>query len=989
MIHSFTTKPIFIIKNILKISCLLILFNLPQTVNAQHSVAREWNEAMLFAIRNDLARPTVHARNLFHTSVGMYDAWAVYDTVAQTYLLGKTVDGFECEFLGVDTPTNIDSARHEAISYAAYRILRHRFQFSPGAIHSLPHFDSVMVHLGYDIFFTNQDYTTGNPAALGNYIAQCVINYGFQDGSNELQGHNNLYYQEINPPLVMAFPGNPDIIDPNRWQPLTLDVFIDQAGNPIPINTPDFLSPEWGQVSAFALSADDASIYQRDGFDYWVYHDPGAPPYLDTTTVGGLSEEYKWGFSMVSIWSSHLDPNDSVMIDISPASFGNIPEDEYPTDIVGLRDFYNFIEGGDASTGHDLNPKTGQPYTPQMVPRADYARVLAEFWADGPDSETPPGHWFTILNYVNDHPEFEKRYRGQGPIIDELEWDVKAYLMMGGAMHDAAITAWGIKGWYDYVRPVSAIRAMAEYGQSSDPTLPSYHPGGIILEPGYIELVDSTDMLAGDSLENVGKIKLYAWNGPDSIPNPDSTYAGVGWILADNWFPYQRPTFVTPPFAGYVSGHSTYSRAAADIMTKMTGDEFFPGGMGEFEAPMNEFLVFEDGPSVDLTLQWATYRDASDQTSLSRIWGGIHPPVDDIPGRLIGVEIANDAFDLAESIFFVDEDNDGFYNYEDCDDNNPLINPDSPEECDNIDNNCNGEIDEELPLNAYFIDADNDGFGSIDSLIELCIDTIPAGFAGNADDCDDTNPMINPMATEVCDSIDNNCSGMIDDGIQYYTYYYDGDADGYGTPDSLIEICNENIPMGYIDNDLDCDDTNAMINPDSPEVCDNIDNDCNGMIDDGLPQFEFFYDGDQDTFGDPDSIVLTCVFEAPDGFVSNDDDCDDTNAEINPNGIEVLDSLDNDCNGMIDDIVSNQNLIDIFQVEISPNPVSHNLLVQYEYTGTLTFKIINVDGKILLEKTKSNDHSIILDVNQLPPALYILQIQNETSQRMVKQFIKY
>ena len=87
------------------------------------------------------------------------------------------------------------------------------------------------------------------------------------------------------------------------------------------------------------------------------------------------------------------------------------------------------------------------------------------------------------------------------------------------------------------------------------------------------------------------------------------------------------------------------------MMTLLTGDAFFPGGMGEFHAPANEFLVFEDGPSVDIVLQWATYRDASDQTSLSRIWGGIHPPADDIPGRIIGEKIGVDAFQLAERYF--------------------------------------------------------------------------------------------------------------------------------------------------------------------------------------------------------------------------------------------------------------------------------------------------------------------------------------------------
>ena len=93
------------------------------------------------------------------------------------------------------------------------------------------------------------------------------------------------------------------------------------------------------------------------------------------------------------------------------------------------------------------------PYAAQNCLRGDYARVLAEFWADGPDSETPPGHWFTILNYVSDNPLLVKKFEGTGNVLDDLEWDVKSYFMMGGAMHDAAITAWGCKGWYDYIRP--------------------------------------------------------------------------------------------------------------------------------------------------------------------------------------------------------------------------------------------------------------------------------------------------------------------------------------------------------------------------------------------------------------------------------------------------------------------------------------------------------------------------------------------------------
>ncbi len=616
--------------------------------DAAQSVAREWNEVLLESIRNDLARPTVHARNLFHASIVMYDAWAAYDAAAEPFLLGKTVEGYTCAFSGIRMPADREAARAEAISYAAYRLLRHRFAHSPGAAQSLHEMDALLADLGYDATLDSVDYAGGSPAALGNYLAACMIGFGLQDGANEQGAYASIYYAPLNPPLSPTLHGNPDMQDPNRWQPLSFDLFIDQAGNPIESVVPEFVSPEWGKVVPFALTARDLKIYQRDGADYWVYHDPGPPPYLDPAG-GGLSSEYQWGFELVALWSAHLDPADGVMWDISPGSIGNIRD--YPESLQEYRDFYDALEGGDSGLGHALNPYTNEPYEPQIVPRADYARVLAEFWADGPDSETPPGHWFTILNYVSDHPLLEKRFGGRGAPLGELEWDVKAYFSLGGAVHDAAISAWGIKGWYDYVRPISAIRYMADQGQSSDPSRPDYSPIGMPLVDGLIEVIEAGDPLAGFRDRHVGKIKLYSWLGPDHITDPLTDVAGCGWLRAEDWWPYQRPTFVTPPFAGYISGHSTFSRAAAEVLTLLTGDPFFPGGMGEFHAPRNEFLVFEDGPSVDMTLQWATYRDASDQTSLSRIWGGIHPPADDIPGRLIGQQIGPAAFHLAETYF--------------------------------------------------------------------------------------------------------------------------------------------------------------------------------------------------------------------------------------------------------------------------------------------------------------------------------------------------
>lgn len=620
--------------------------------NAEKSAARNWNEALLFAIRKDFARPTVHARNLYHASALMYDVWAIYDIAASTVFLGEATELDVCRFdfaqkqRILSQSDNITQDRETAISYGMYALLTRRFFNSPGISQSQTEFVEMADAYNVDRSLTLADSIDDSPQQLGLYLAECMKDYGELDGSNQQDDYANIAYQTVNPPLEPALSGNLSLVLSDRWQSLTLDIFIDQSGNVT--DTPKFLGAEWGKVLPFALTEQDLTIYDREGIDYWVYHDPGEPAYLTTTPT--LPEEYKWGHAMVALWSSHLDPSDGVMLDISPASIGNTTE--LPLSIEELQNFYQASMGGSTDRGWALNPASNTPYQPQIVPRGDYTRVLAEYWADGPDSETPPGHWFTILNdAVSDNPSFEKRFQGQGALLDNLEWDVKAYLALGGAVHDAAISAWGIKGWYDYIRPISAIRHMAEFGQGSDPSQANYHPNGLPLVTNMIELVQTGDALAGELEQNVGEVKLYAWRGPNQINDPDTDTAGVDWILAKDWWPYQRPSFVTPPFAGYVSGHSTFSRAAAEVLTLLTGDEYFPGGMAEFIATKDNFLVFEEGPSVDVRLQWATFKDASDQSGLSRIWGGIHPPVDDVPGRRIGITVGQDAFDLAAQYF--------------------------------------------------------------------------------------------------------------------------------------------------------------------------------------------------------------------------------------------------------------------------------------------------------------------------------------------------
>ena len=627
---------------------LSILFISVFSIQAQEfSVARQWDEVVLQAIRNDNARPTIHARNLFHIHAAMYDAWALFDDTAKTYLIGQSLNGFNSPFNGIETPANIQLAREKAITYAAYRMLINRYQYSPNWLNTLTMANFVMFGLGYNTAETSTDYSDGDPAKLGNYIAAQYIAYGNQDGSNQLLNYSNQYYVPVNAPMLPVFPGNPNNTYINRWQPLNLANFVDQNGFP-GLPTPAALSHEWGNVKPFSLTEADKTVHFRDGNFWNVYKDPGMLPVLSPNDTATLDNPFVFGNVMVATWSSHLSPDDAALIDISPASVCNIPAlPETPNDYPN---FYNLLEGGDIGAGRSLNPVTGQPYTPELVKRGDFTRVLAEFWADGPQSETPPGHWFKIMNVVHDHPLFVRKWGGEGEVLNDLEWDVKAYFAMGGAVHDAAICAWGIKGYYDGSRPVSVIRKMADNGQSSDPALPNYHFQGLPLIPNYIELVQPADTLNGFMSGDIGQVKVRAWKGPSYIPNPTNTYAGADWILAKNWWPYQRPTFVTPPFAGYISGHSTFSRTAAEVMTAITGTEFFPGGIGEFYAAQNQYLVFEEGPSTDVTLQWATYRDAADQCSLSRIWGGIHAGFDDIPGRKIGIELGPQAVHFAETI---------------------------------------------------------------------------------------------------------------------------------------------------------------------------------------------------------------------------------------------------------------------------------------------------------------------------------------------------
>jgi hypothetical protein len=644
----------------------------PYVFQPDKSVARNWSEALIFALRRDTGRVPYNARVAFQFSVAVYDAWAFYDDDSKPYLLGQNVNGFECPMLPTVRVGRSPEAQKIAISFAAYRYLRHRFRNSNGALASFAVFDEVMARYGLNPDYISMAHDGGNsPAALGNYIADCVIRFAFADGSNEADGYRTRFYQPVNPPLDPTNPRSIDnVIDPDRWQKLEVAGFVSKTGFQIP--APDFETPEWGRTTPFAMGAAERNEYERDGGRYLVYHDPGPPPMISLTNPGSWPEEYIWGHSLVAVWSGHLDPSrghGAEQVDISPGAIGN--NQYFPDTYPGLHDFYDFLGSDIPGDGHPVNPVTGEPYTPQIVPFGDYVRVLVNWWADGPfTAETPAGSMMHILNTeVSDSPFLEKRIGGAGPVVDDLEWDAKAYFALSAAIHEAGVTTWSLKGWYDYARPITAIRWMGTIGQSSDPADPdcNYHPQGIkyVDDPSdpagdgsnrVIDCVRPGDPLADDPAtpqpnDNVGKIKIFAWRAHGFVSNPNFDVAGVDWILAEDWWPYQRGNFVTPPFAGFTSGHATMTSAGAQALTLLTGDPFFPSGLYEYHTDANEFLDYEDGPSVDITLQFATYFDLSDSAAISRLWAGVHPPADDVPGRRIGRVIGVQTWNKASSYF--------------------------------------------------------------------------------------------------------------------------------------------------------------------------------------------------------------------------------------------------------------------------------------------------------------------------------------------------
>ncbi len=237
-------------------------------------------------------------------------------------------------------------------------------------------------------------------------------------------------------------------------------------------------------------------------------------------------------------------------------------------------------------------------------------------------------------------------------------------------------------------------------------------------------------------------------------------------------------------------------------------------------------------------------------------------------------------------------------NRTDCNDTNASINPGATEQCNGIDDNCDGSIDNGVATLNYYPDADSDGFGSSAAMAQASCSAV-AGKVTNNTDCNDNNAAIKPGATEICNGIDDNCSGTIDEGLAVLNYYPDLDSDGYGAAGSTAQASCAAV-SGKVTNNTDCNDNNPNVRPGRAEICNGIDDNCVGGIDEGLPTQSYWVDADTDGYGAASpAAIVSC--QAVAGRVTNNSDCNDTNANIRPGATEVCNGLDDNCVNGVDE----------------------------------------------------------------------------------------
>ncbi|MEM6752524.1 MAG: vanadium-dependent haloperoxidase [Cyanobacteria bacterium P01_C01_bin.38] len=500
------------------------------------TISTQWDSIVQEAViqtqseADTLIGPTIASRAYAMMHTAMFDAWSAYDPKAISTQLGDKLQQPKSE--------NTEANKSEAMSFAAYRVLNELFP------NQTELFDELMCELGLDPHNTTTD--TSTPAGIGNVMAEELLEFRRQDGSNQLGDDPNgtlgvpysdtIGYESENTAEFKA--------SLETWFPELLPV------NSLPgeeASQQEFLTPQWANVTPFGLESGDQ------------FRPEPPEPFLLVEGQENLQERT-------------ITLEDGTVLETDKSLIGDVINPEFIAQAEELVDISANL--------------------------TDEQKMIAEFWEDGGGTSFPPGTWMTLGQFVSARDN------------NSLDEDAQLFFALGNAVFDAGIASWDSKLFYDYIRPIGAIRELGNQG------------------------------LIGEFNEELGGFAIDAWT-------PEN---GTQTILATEFLTYQAPDGPpSPPFPDYTSGHSTFSAAGAEILELFTGSDEFDASVtiepGE--------SLFEPGrtPSEEITLEWDTFSEAADEAGISRLLGGIHFNDADVNGGIAGEKVGQAVWEQAQ--FFI------------------------------------------------------------------------------------------------------------------------------------------------------------------------------------------------------------------------------------------------------------------------------------------------------------------------------------------------